>query len=257
RSRISDDKAWLGYVAAHYIETTGDAAVLEEQLPFLTGPQLTPEQHDAFFQPGATEESASLYEHCARALDAARATGGHGLPLMGTGDWNDGMNRVGEHGRGESVWLGFFLHNALARFVPYAETRRDGARVARWLVHMDALGQALEEQGWDGDWYRRAYFDDGTALGSAANRECRLDSIAQSWSVLSGVAAPDRRKRAMEAVQKYLVRPEDRLMALFTPPFVNASHDPGYIKGYPAGIRENGGQYTHGVLWTVAAFCQM
>jgi cyclic beta-1,2-glucan synthetase len=257
RSRISDDKAWLGYVTAHYIETTGDAAVLEEQLPFLTGPQLTPEQHDAFFQPGATEESASLYEHCARALDAALATGGHGLPLMGTGDWNDGMNRVGEHGRGESVWLGFFLHNALARFVPYAETRRDGARVARWLVHMDALGQALEEQGWDGDWYRRAYFDDGTALGSAANRECRLDSIAQSWSVLSGVAAPDRRKRAMEAVQKYLVRPEDRLMALFTPPFINASHDPGYIKGYPAGIRENGGQYTHGVLWAVAAFCHM
>jgi cyclic beta-1,2-glucan synthetase len=176
---------------------------------------------------------------------------------MGTGDWNDGMNRVGEHGRGESVWLGFFLHCALAGFVPYAETRRDGARVARWLVHMDALNQALEEQGWDGDWYRRAYFDDGTALGSAANRECRLDSIAQSWSVLSGVAAPDRRQRAMEAVRKYLVRPEDRLMTLFTPPFVNATHDPGYIKGYPAGIRENGGQYTHGVLWAVAAYCQM
>jgi len=256
RSRISDDKAWLGYVTAHYIETTGDAAVLEEQLPFLTGDALKPEQHDAFFQPGAGD-TATLYEHCARALDAALATGAHGLPLMGTGDWNDGMNRVGEQGKGESVWLGWFLHAALTRFVPHAESRRDGARVARWLVHMDALRQALEENGWDGDWYRRAYFDDGFVLGSSANRECRIDSIAQSWSVISGVAPPDRRKRAMDAVLKYLVRPDDRLMALFTPPFVNTIHDPGYIKGYPAGIRENGGQYTHGVLWAVAAFCQM
>ena len=257
RSRISDDKAWLGYVAAHYIETSGDEAVLEEQLPFLTGDPLKPEQHDAFFQPGATPDTATLYEHCARALDAALATGVHGLPLMGTGDWNDGMNRVGEQGKGESIWLGWFLHAALARFVPHAEARRDGARVARWLVHMDALRQSLEENGWDGDWYRRAYFDDGFALGSSANRECRIDSIAQSWSVISGVAPPDRRKRAMDAVLKYLVRPDDRLMTLFSPPFVNTIHDPGYIKGYPAGIRENGGQYTHGVLWTVAAFCLM
>ncbi len=257
RSRISDDKAWLAYVTAHYLETTGDEAVLEEQLPFLTGPELKPEEHDAFFQPGATADTAALYEHCARALDAALATGPHGLPLMGTGDWNDGMNRVGEKGIGESVWLGWFLHAALARFVPHAESRKDGARVARWLVHMDALRQALEEHGWDGDWYRRAYFDDGFAMGSSANRECRIDSIAQSWAVLSGVAPPDRRKRAMDAVLKYLVRPDDKLMALFTPPFVNTPHDPGYIKGYPAGIRENGGQYTHGVLWAVAAFCQM
>jgi cyclic beta-1,2-glucan synthetase len=257
RSRISDDKAWLAYVVAHYIETSGDAAVLEEQLPFLTGEALKPEQHDAFFQPGTAAETATLYEHCARALDAALATGAHGLPLMGSGDWNDGMNRVGEKGRGESVWLGWFLHAALARFVPYAEERRDGARVARWLVHMDALRQALEEHGWDGDWYRRAYFDDGFAMGSAANRECRIDSIVQSWSVMSGVAPPDRRTRAMEAVSKYLVRPDDRLMTLFWPPFVNTPHDPGYIKGYPAGIRENGGQYTHGVLWAVAAFCLM
>ena len=257
RSRISDDRAWLAYVAVHYIQTTGDENVLEEQLPFLTGDPLKPDQHDAFFQPGATENTATLYEHCARALDQALATGAHGLPLIGTGDWNDGMNRVGEHGQGESVWLGWFLHAALTGFVPYAESRRDSARVARWLVHMDALRQALEEHGWDGDWYRRAYFDDGFALGSSANRECRIDSIAQSWSVLSGVAPPDRRARAMEAVMKYLVRPEDRLMALFSPPFVATPHDPGYIKGYPAGIRENGGQYTHGVLWAVAAFCVM
>ncbi len=257
RTRISDDRAWLAYVAAHYVETSDDAGVLEEQLPFLTGDALRADQHDSFFQPGASERTASLYEHCAMALDTSLATGPHGLPLMGTGDWNDGMNRVGEEGKGESVWLGWFLHEALARFLPQAEARKDGERMARWLVAMDALREALEKHGWDGAWYRRAYFDDGFPLGSAASRECRIDSIAQSWSVISGVAAPERRRQAMEAVQKYLVRPADRLMMLFTPPFVSSPHDPGYIKGYPAGIRENGGQYTHGVLWAVMAHAMM
>lgn len=196
----------------------------------------------------------SLYEHCARALDASLAVGSHGLPLMGTGDWNDGMNRVGEQGKGESVWLGWFLHETLARFIHQAERRRDATRVAAWLLHMTALKQALEDTAWDGAWYLRAFFDDGFALGSASNRECRINSIAQSWAVISKAAAPDRAHRAMEAVDKYLVRTEDRLMTLFTPPFVASTHNPGYVKGYPAGIRENGGQYTHGVLWGIVAF---
>jgi len=256
RTRISDDKAWLGYVTAHYVETTGDAGVLDEMVPFLHGPVLQEGEHDAFFLPEAGE-SASLYEHCARALDASLGVGSHGLPLMGTGDWNDGMNRVGEQGKGESVWLGWFLHETLARFIQHAERRRDTPRVAQWLLHMTALAQALEDTGWDGAWYRRAYFDDGFALGSASNRECRIDAIAQSWAVISKVASPDRAQRAMDAVDKYLVRTEDGLMTLFTPPFVATSHDPGYIKGYPAGIRENGGQYTHGVLWSILAYALM
>jgi cyclic beta-1,2-glucan synthetase len=257
RTRISDDKSWLAYVAAQYVETTGDASVLDEELSFISGPQLREGEHDAFFQPETSTERVSLYEHCALALDASLAVGQHGLPLMGTGDWNDGMNRVGEKGKGESVWLGWFLHESLARFMPLAEARKDAPRIARWLVHMDALREALERDGWDGAWYRRAFFDDGFALGSAANRECRIDSIAQAWSVISKAAAPDRAARAMEAVDKYLVRPEDRLLTLFAPPFVASQHDPGYIKGYPAGIRENGGQYTHGVLWSIIAFAMM
>lgn len=257
RTRISDDKAWLAYVVAHYVETAGDSDVLDEPIAFLQGPKLTEDQHDAFFLPWASGESASLYEHCARALDASLAVGTHGLPLMGTGDWNDGMNRVGELGKGESVWLGWFLHEALARFIKYAERRSDAPRAAKWLLHMTALQQALEDTAWDGAWYRRAFFDDGFALGSASNRECRIDSIAQSWAVISKVASPERARRAMEAVDKYLVRTEDGLMTLFTPPFVATAHDPGYIKGYPAGIRENGGQYTHGVLWSIVALAMM
>lgn len=257
RSRISDDKAWLSYVASHYIETTDDASILDEPIAFIAGPALRDDELDSFFMPERSGESASFYEHCARALDASLSVGSHGLPLMGTGDWNDGMNRVGEHGKGESVWLGWFLHETLARFIRYAERRNDSARVANWLVHMAALREALETNGWDGDWYRRAFFDDGFALGSAVNRECRIDSIAQAWSVISKVAPTERTARAMEAVDKYLVRSEDRLMTLFAPPFVASAHDPGYIKGYPAGIRENGGQYTHGVLWSIIAFAMM
>jgi cyclic beta-1,2-glucan synthetase len=191
------------------------------------------------------------------ALDRSLAVGVHGLPLIGTGDWNDGMNRVGNQGRGESVWLGWFLYSVLAAFAPIAEARGQRPLAQRWRAHMKALRGALERDGWDGDWYRRAFFDDGTPLGSAANAECRIDSIAQSWSVLSGAANPRHAERAMAAVEEYLVRRGDGLVLLFTPPFDHSNVDPGYVKGYLPGIRENGGQYTHGAIWSVVAFAAL
>jgi cyclic beta-1,2-glucan glucanotransferase len=252
RTRISDDVVWLAYCAFQYIETTGDAAVLEEAIPFLEGRALQPGEHDAFFMPGISEETATLFEHCARGLDHALQVGARGLPLFGTGDWNDGMNRVGEKGKGESVWLGWFLQATLVSFAPMAAARGELDRATRWLAHAAALRQSLE-RAWDGDWYRRGYFDDGTPLGAAAGEECRIDSIAQSWSVMSGAGDPGRAAGAMANVESQLVRPEVGLVLLFTPPFDHTSHDPGYIKGYPPGIRENGGQYTHAAAWAVIA----
>ena len=252
RTRISDDVVWLAHCVLQYIETTGDAAVLDERLPFLEGRALNPEEHDAFFMPGISEETATLFEHCARALDHALRVGAHGLPLFGTGDWNDGMNRVGEKGKGESVWLGWFLHATLVTFAPLAVARGEGARAARWMDFAAALQISLE-QAWDGDWYRRGYFDDGTPLGSVASSECRIDSIAQSWSVISEAADPGRAARAMASVESRLIQRDPGLALLFAPPFDHSQHDPGYIKGYPPGIRENGGQYTHAATWTVIA----
>jgi cyclic beta-1,2-glucan synthetase len=257
RTRISDDRVWLAYVAAHYVQASGDLAVFEEKIPFIEGQTLRPDEHDAYFQPVTSDETASLFEHCARALDQSLAVGAHGLPLMGTGDWNDGMNCVGEAGKGESIWLGWFLHTTLLEFAPIARARGELERAARWLSHAAALKGALEHSGWDGDWYRRAYFDDGTPLGSAGEVECRIDSIAQSWAVISGAADPARAERAMAAVETQLIRRDSGLALLFTPPFEHTALNPGYIKGYPPGIRENGGQYTHAALWSVMAYASL
>jgi cyclic beta-1,2-glucan synthetase len=254
RTLISDDRAWLAYATAHYVGAVGDAGVLDEIIPFLEGQRLAPGEHDAFFQPSASDEAGTLFEHCARGLDRSLAIGEHGLPLFGTGDWNDGMNRVGEAGKGESVWLGWFLHAALTTFIPLAEARRDTVRASTWRGCAAMLQASLEREAWDGDWYRRGWFDDGSPLGSATSQECRIDAIAQSWSVLSGVAKPERAARAMASLERELIRPDDRLALLFAPPFDKSPLDPGYIKAYPPGIRENGGQYSHAALWSVMAF---
>jgi cyclic beta-1,2-glucan synthetase len=256
RTRISDDRIWLAYVAVYYVEHSGDLAILDEAVPFIDGPALAPGVHDSFTQPAVTELTASLFEHCARALDDSLALGAHGLPLIGSGDWNDGMNRVGAAGQGESVWLGWFLYATLMAFAPHAR-ERDPARATRWLAHAATLRESLEKEGWDGAWYLRGYFDDGTPLGSAQSDECRIDSIAQSWSVLSGAASPERAAQAMAAVESELIRHDERLALLFTPAFDHTTHDPGYIKAYPPGLRENGGQYTHAATWSVFALAKL
>lgn len=257
RTRISDDRAWLAYTVAHYIRATSDVAVLDEVIPFLEGQLLRAEEHDSFFHPTLSDEVGTLYEHCARALDASLKVGAHGLPLMGTGDWNDGMNRVGELGRGESVWLGWLLYAALQAFAPLAEARGDRSHAADWRTHASTMQAALEHEAWDGAWYRRAWFDDGTPLGSASDDECKIDSISQSWAVISGAGDTGRAATAMDAVERELIRKQDGLALLFTPPFERTPLDPGYIKGYPPGLRENGGQYTHAALWSVIAFAEL
>jgi len=257
RTRISDDRVWLAFATATYVASSGDSAVLDETIPFLEGPQLQPGEHDAFFQPMIADEKGSLFEHCARGLDqCVELTGKHGLPLMGTGDWNDGMNRVGEGGQGESVWLGWLLLRTIEMLAPLAESR-DADRARRWRAHAALVRNAIEQDAWDGEWYRRATYDDGTWLGSRNNDECQIDSIAQSWAVLSRAAEPARAAEAMASLEGHLIRHEDGLAVLFSPPFDTTSHDPGYIKGYPPGLRENGGQYSHAAMWAIFAFAEL
>ena len=253
RTRMTDDLYFLPFVTCHYVATSEDSALLDEPVPFLRAPVLRPEQEEDYGLPDVSDVTGTVYEHCVRALEHGLKLGPHGLPLMGTGDWNDGMNKVGADGQGESVFNGWFMLATLREFAHLAGERGDRARAAWCLERAEALRTALEEQAWDGGWYRRAYFDDGTPLGSAQNDECRIDSIAQTWAVISGGGDADRARRAMAAVEDHLVRNADQMILLFAPPFDRSALEPGYIKGYVPGIRENGGQYTHAAAWVVLA----
>jgi len=257
RTHFSDDYLWLPWVCCHYVHATGDQSVLDEMVHFLEGRELHPEEEASYGQPQRSTERASLYEHCVRAIRYGLRFGEHGLPLMGCGDWNDGMNRVGIRGQGESVWLAWFLFDTLQRFADLAEQRADVVFAGECREQAQQLRENIEAQAWDGEWYRRAWFDDGTPLGSSDNEECSIDAISQAWAVLSGAGDGLRSEQAMEAVYRKLVRTDARLIQLLDPPFDHSSLEPGYIKGYPPGVRENGGQYTHAAIWTTMAFARM
>ncbi len=254
RTQCSDDFLWLPLATARYIDATADEDILAEKAGFLEGRLLNQGEESYYDLPLRSPQTADLYEHCRRAIERGLHSGVHGLPLIGSGDWNDGMNNVGRQGRGESVWLGFFLYQVLSEFEPIAQRRGDSAFAQRCRSEAERLKQALDENAWDGDWYLRAYFDDGTPLGSARNRECRIDAISQSWAKLSGAGSDARVERALDAVDSHLVDAKGKLIRLLEPPFDTAEPDPGYIRGYVPGVRENGGQYTHAAVWTVMAF---
>jgi cyclic beta-1,2-glucan synthetase len=257
RSHSSDDYLWLPYVTCRYVECVADTGVLDEMIPFLEARPVKPDEEAYYDLPNGSGESATLYQHCVRSIEHGLSFGDHGLPLIGCGDWNDGMNQVGKDGRGESVWLAFFLYDVLIRFARLARTRGDDAFAGRCQAQAQQLQQNIEQHAWDGQWYRRAYFDNGEPLGSQSNLECQIDSLPQSWAVISGAGEPSRSREAMRAVDQRLVRRAAGLIQLFDPPFDQSPLNPGYIKGYIPGVRENGGQYTHGAIWTAMAFALM
>jgi cyclic beta-1,2-glucan synthetase len=253
RTHCSDDRLWLPYACVRYLRATGDQSLLDRSVPFITGPSLRLDQEDAYFVPLVSSEHSSIYEHAARAIDCSLASGVHGLPLIGGGDWNDGMNRVGHLGRGESTWLGWFLLTVIDGFAPIARARGDEARVVRWEACAAGWHQTLEHSAWDGRWYRRGFFDDGEPLGGESCREAKIDLVAQAWAVLCGRAIPERQRAAMIALDTRLVDVDAGLVRLLDPPFVSAQPSPGYIQAYPPGVRENGGQYTHAAVWAMMA----
>jgi cellobiose phosphorylase len=242
---------------SRYIVATGDTGILDEQVHFLEGRQLNTGEESYYDLAIRSDQSASLYEHCVLSINRGMQLGKHGLPLIGSGDWNDGMDKIGEHGKGESVWLGFFLYDVIMRFIEIAAVHGDSTFAEQYKIRADQLRKNIEKHAWDGEWYRRAYFDDGTPLGSSTNDECKIDSIAQSWSVLSAAGDASRSRIAMDAAYTRLVRKENSLIQLFDPPFDKSEMNPGYIKGYVPGVRENGGQYTHAAIWMVMALAAL